>query len=471
MGNHVESENGSSSSLWRGLIPVILVSVFSTQPFIVDLFGDLCKPVALFLISCLGVVTDDMGSYFTVAHLEVPWTRDCAGMNLLLVLLFIFCWMNRNNKQNYSYWLRLCLVIFAAAAANVLRIMALVFYRYLVFPEVESPQLHYFFGLLCLVPFALIVIPNKGGLSRKKLWFEMLHIAVVAALISPLMNLSNHWITILGSILILLKSRYEPLNQRRELVALIVWFFSAVLISWLGIESLWLPWVLVCPLAIKMNWFLKPDGLICLLASCPLFILIPEADILGGLLLFYAIFKILKNKNASSDNLDLRLNKSLKVSVRVFVAILLFFPFLSAVAFNAELETLSPPETALKRVIKGMGFELKIKGQDQKLGLLWYHPQGSDRHHTIKVCLKYRGVDLVDSILPAVKTDGERWFREYFIVRGQMISDHGKYIWSTIGFRKDPGVHIIIVAKCKDFTLDDFATKAELTAKNLFESL
>ena len=129
----------------------------------------------------------------------------------------------------------------------------------------------------------------------------------------------------------------------------------------------------------------------------------------------------------------------LKTSFLIFVAFLLFMPFVTAIAFTPDTLKLAPPEIADKKKIEGVGYQLRVKGQSSKMGLLWYYAQGSDRHHTIDVCLKYRGIDLVDSEVPLVKTDGRRWFREYFVVQKNIISEHNKYIWNTLGFQRDQG--------------------------------
>lgn len=212
--------------LWKGFLPLVVLSVFATQDAVVSAYGEICKPIALFCLKLLGFATVDHGTNFTVEQLDVPWTRDCAGMNLLLVLLAIFAWMNRNVKQDRSYWVRMLLVLPPAILANVFRILTLVFYRFVVFPEVESPQLHYFFGFIWLIPFALLSIPRNTERPKKALWFELLHNSAVMGLLAPLLTLPNHWITGVGVVFCLVNCRFTDTFHLRHVVALTLWVGS-----------------------------------------------------------------------------------------------------------------------------------------------------------------------------------------------------------------------------------------------------
>ena len=83
----------------------------------------------------------------------------------------------------------------------------------------------------------------------------------------------------------------------------------------------------------------------------------------------------------------------------------------------------------------------------------------------------YRGIDLTPSEVAAVKTDGQYWFREYFLVRGELIANHSDYVWQTLGFRRDPGVHLILVADRQHLTAEAFAAEAAATVDQLYASL
>ena len=153
------------------------------------------------------------------------------------------------------------------------------------------------------------------------------------------------------------------------------------------------------------------------------------------------------------------------------ICFLAFLPFISSIAFSANDDLLKPPANVKKRVLQGMGYELRLDQQPRELGLLWYDPQGNNRHHALKVCLQYRGIYLEDTNINSVKTDGKRWFIEFFIVKNKLVANHNDYLWQTLGFRKSPGVHLILVAAKDDFSASVFAEEAESIVDELFKAL
>ena len=461
----------NSTPLWKGLIPLFVFSILSSLDTVVDIYGAICKPIALAVVSLIGLSTSDQGITFTVEHLKIPWTRDCAGMNTLLVLLAVFTWMNRNTPQDSKYWLKMLGIIPLAIISNVLRILTLVAYRYIFFPEVESPQMHYFWGLFWLIPFALFAIPKNTDRSRVSLCFELLHISSVIGLLAPLLNLNNHWITAAGSLFLLINSKYREKIDSFHAKALAMWILIALVISWSGLESLWLPWLLTCPMTINFKWLMSPSGLACLACACPLFVLIPYADLIAGMIFIYSFMNWNKEKVVNSDQSNLITKFKFQGVLTSIAAILLFLPFMSSIAFSSNTELLIPPPEIKKRVLQGMGYELRLDEQPRELGLLWYDPQGNNRHHALKVCLQYRGISLEDTQIKSVKTDGKRWFIEFFIVKNKLVDNHNEYLWQTLGFRKSPGVHLILVAESDHFMPSDFAKEAHKTVDQLFKAI
>jgi exosortase/archaeosortase family protein len=466
-----ELEKNDQPSMVKGLLPLVIFTVLASQDFVVEIYGAICKPIALYCLELWGLSTVDHGLYFTVEQLHVPWTRDCAGMNLLLVLLAVYAWMNRDLEQNAKYFWRMACVLPAAIASNVLRVLTLVAYRYFVFPELESPQLHYFFGLFWLIPFALFAIPPKTGRSKKALFFELLHISTVVALLAPLLSLSHHWITALATLLFLFNSKFPKAFHKHHISFVFVWFLLAIFIIWVGIESLWLPWLLCCPLVINLKWLRSPSGIFSLVLTCPLVVLLPAVNIWGFAILLWASFICYQQKELETKSDLFILNKTMDRSITACVAPLLFLPFMASMIFTVESKKLEPPKGVKQRILQGMGYELRLDDQSPHLGLLWYDAQGADRHHTVEICLQYRGVHLKDASVPMVKTDGQRWFKEFFIVGEKLLVRHSNYLWETFGFRQDPGIHIIIVAEQQNFTAEEFSQSAELTANTLFKSL
>lgn len=467
----IEKNSNTTPPLWRGLLPLIVFSILATQDGVVTLFGSLCKPIILATLNLLQLETLDQGLTILVEHLEIPWTRDCAGINLLLVLLAVFAWMNRRSPQDKSYWLRMLAMIPAAIAANVLRVLSLVVYRFTLYPEIESPQLHYFLGFLWLIPFALLAIPRDTKRPKKALWFELLHISSVMGLLAPLLSLSSHWITAFGALFCLINSHYTGEVHRQSVARLAIWCGVAAAIAWTGVESLWLPWLIACPLTINPKWLMKPQGIACLATACPLFTLLPGANLIATGVFAYSAIQWYRAKDFIGAPPLLRLSRFGERFVTAALAPMLLCPFLASTLLTSTAQSLKPPDTAEQRIIKGLGYELRLADQPTELGLLWYDPQSNDRHHAVEVCLQYRGIHLSDSEVPAVKTDGSFWYKEFFLVNNELIDDHKAYLWHTLGFQRDPGIHIILIAEQMNYTANTFAEQATLTAEQLHKSL
>jgi hypothetical protein len=104
--------------------------------------------------------------------------------------------------------------------------------------------------------------------------------------------------------------------------------------------------------------------------------------------------------------------------------------------------------------------------------LLWYNPSGTHRHHTLQVCLKFRGVEIepvADN--PDVFTDDSHWFREFYLQDGKLIPSHLQYTFSTLGPGKAPGVHLIYVADNLTMSAEKFNETAQKMANDLYEMI
>ncbi len=453
---------------WRGLLPLVLVALLAQLSQAKDLFGDLTRPVILAVLNGLGIPASDSGSFLSIGRLEVPWSRDCAGLNLLIILLAVAIWVNRRERPGVAYWVRLAAMIPAALVANVARIFTIIAYRHFLYPQIESPQLHYFFGLLWLVPFAILAMPKEDR-PRSTLIFELLHTASVVALLSPMVDgpggIGLSIAVVFGLSHCHLPPRISPL--RIGLFA--AWLLAAAVITWMGMESFWMPWLLVCPLLADPSWLLRPTGAVLILASHPMFALLPGGEAIAWIAICLAVWKQFSHEEAlpaSAWNPAPQPGRLLCLSVGTlaFVA-----PFLSSGLSEAESGKILPPEGIVKKEIPGSGFQLHLPGQSEDIGLFWYMPSGKQRHHTVRICMKYRGIELHPSGEdPSVMTDGELWMREFFIQDGQLLDSHLEYVKNTIGPGKSPGVHLIFVAMKNSITATEFDKASRELAASLY---
>lgn len=453
---------------WRLFVPVIVVALLAQLTAAQDFFGAMTKPVVLAVLGGLGFQATESAGMLTAGELVVPWSRDCAGLNLLVVLLAVTVWMQRHGRLDLGFWLRVAAALPAALAANIARVLTVVGYRAWFFPAVESPQLHYFIGLAWLVPFAMVLVPvdARGRLVSS---LELMHAAAVLALVAPMADAPGGLALTLAAVLTLAHCRLPARATPIRWFGTVAWLVAAAGIVLAGVESFWLPWLLVCPLLLMRSWILSLEGVILLAGSQPMFQLLPGGHALTWLGLALAGWKLLKCPPApsfsqpSSSPLPWLTRLALPLVAACFC-----LPFLGSTLVTPELANLNPPDTANLRKIPGDGFQVHLPGQPEDMGLFWYLPSGSQRHHTLKVCMKYRGITLRPaSKNSAVMTDGEVWMREFFLLPQGLISSHADYVWATLRPGKTSGIHLIAVASCADMTESQFAAAAAALVEGL----
>jgi hypothetical protein len=340
-------------------------------------------------------------------------------------------------------------------------VLVLIGYRELVYPDVESPQLHYFVGLACLIPFALLILPRTNK-SRAAEFLELGHAAAVVALMIPMGAGPGGVGLTLAVLSSLAHCQFPTIVSRARLGWTLVWLFVAAGIALAGIESLWMPWLLLCPLLADVAWCASPWGVILIAASYPLFSLLPYAEYIVWAVLGFAVWKGFKPKPPRSPNAPKLSPPQRFVAVMAMVS--LTAPFLASSLVGEGRETMQPPPEAQKTVVPS-GYELRLPGQSPELSLLWYEPSGNGRHHTVQVCLRYRGVELKPvADHPDIYTDGTYWIREFYLQEGKLLPDHLSYVKSTLWPRSAPGIHLIILAPCESMTTKAFELEARYLA-------
>lgn len=454
---------GSWSRIARGLVPLLVVGVLAQFAGTKDVFGELTRPVVLWILQALGVAAENAGDVMRVGHLEIPWTRDCAGTNLLLILLALAVWINRSEKISARYWLKIAAMIPAAIIANVLRVLTLIGYRAVAYPSIESPQLHYFFGLFWLVPFAMLAMP-RGARPSSVLAFELFHAACVVALLAPAATAPGGVELTVAVVLTLAHCRLPEVVSRKRLFLTGVWVLAGVGIGLAAIESLWMPWLLLCPLVASAAWLRKPYGLVLLVACYPLFVLVPGSDWITWVAAAWAVWKEFGAPGNVEESSPEHPRRGLMAGASIFLVL----PFLASTLLAGDTQKLVPPPELVVVEVPGEGFEIALPGQEDEIGLLWYGSQGAGRHHTLKVCMQYRGVSLEDTPgQPGVCHDDEHWFREFFLQGGRLIATYPDYLKATAVPRSSPGVHLIFVSKKESMTPAEFDQRAARLAAEL----
>lgn len=432
---------------------------------------DLTRPLLLALFHACGSHATDTGDALLIGRLTVPWTRDCSGINLLVILLALTLWINRSQPADTRFWVRLAAVFPAALLANTLRVLSLIGYRHLAYPAVESPQLHYFIGFLWLVPMILLMAPHDGRpwLHRT---VESLHAAAVLAWLSPLITSpGGPWLAA-AALLLLSHSRLALPHPRLQLALFAGWLLAGFTIGLLSIESFWLLWLLLCPLLLPLALLRQPGFWLVLTAAHPILILLPWAQALAAIGLTALLWRTLRSKAADAPKpapiiLPLAWRAALPLSLAA-----LALPFTASSLFAIAHPPLLPPTRWIHQKIGAHGYELRLPGQPDPIRLVWYAAQNNDRHHTVGVCLKYRGRDLTPvPDTPTVQTDGRHWLREFFIQDGHLLPTYTDYARRTLAPRSHPGAHLIFVAPQDALAPTEFDRQARTLAHRLHPTL
>jgi exosortase/archaeosortase family protein len=436
----------------------IAVAVHFTQSR--DLLVDFTRPVVMASLHLLGIDAVDRGEVMAVGSLHVPWTRDCAGVNLLLILLALAVWVNRQERHAGRFWLRVISMIPAALAANVLRVLTLIAYRTLAYPGVESPQTHYFIGLLWLVPFVAFITPRDHRPKSSRI-METLHAAAVVSLLAPMSGTPNATLITLAAVICLSQCRVRA----DHLWLMLPWMLCGVGIALATMESFWLPWLLICPLLVDPRRLLSLPKLLCLACTHSLIVMQPWAWGLAAVGLVAAWISRRSPASHAPDASQEGLHQP-PLAANLTFAAALALPFLASTLLSFGQESWLPPSSLEARPMNQGGYEIRLPGQPAHLGLACYIAATRDRHHTVKVCLKYRGIDVASvEESPLVLTEGRHWFREFFVQDDQLLSDYATYVKSTFRPWSDPGVHLIFVSLREKQSSADFNASCEQLAR------
>jgi exosortase/archaeosortase family protein len=418
-----------------------------------DILSDLTRPLVVALLDLLGVAAADRGGHLVVGTLRVPWTRDCAGLNVLAVLWAVVLWVNRAEPLSRRTWAQLALTVPVAFVANVARILTLIAYRAVFYPAVESPQLHYFIGFLWVLPFLGLWVPRNGtGPGRR--WLEVLYLAATLALIAPHVGGPGGTVVTLAALLVLAQSRFADSPTLRA--AGVAWVLAALLIAAGRMESLWTPWILLCPWFAAPALVRSPRGVVLLLGTVPLFAMHPVGS---GLVLAAAAWQawhLLRSRPSAASRTSPPEVTVWRPALSAALAFALVFPFVASVVAGRVPLREPPPAGVMTRPIDATSSLVRVVGQSPEIELAWFGPYGEGRHHTLPVCMRYRGVILRASGEEGVMTDGGRWMKEFFLHDGSLLGDYPSYLRRTSLPFSSPGVHVIASAPSASMSARSF---------------
>ncbi|WP_075087125.1 archaeosortase/exosortase family protein [Verrucomicrobium spinosum] len=422
---------------WRTVLAAgaILMAIQLTHAH--DELRDVTKPVVMGILWMLGIVVQDCGESIKVGALQVPWTRDCAGINLLWILLALAVWVNRRESSPRRFWIRVAAMVPAALIANTARVLTLVAYRSAFYPSVESPQTHYFMGLLWLVPFVTLVTPEDDR-PKSHVVAETLHAAAVVALLAPLAGVPMGGLVCLAAVVALAKCRKQTFGGWRDGLLLGAWGMAGAGIALTNLDSLWLPWLLACPALAPATWIFSWPGLAVLLSTNAVFAMQSWSLWVGGAGLLFAVSREFKSQGhgqGTSLSASVPGNTPFSWAASALNGLTLaafVLPFTASTVLALGQDTWLPPAVIPSRALGNQGYELKLPDQPDDVAVVCFAPSGRERHHTMQVCFKYRGVTLTELDAPGnLSTDGTRVYKEYFLTGGALLDSYAEYVRHT----------------------------------------
>lgn len=432
-----------------------------------DLLSEVTRPLVVAVLRVAGVEAADRQGALSVGPLLVPWTRDCAGLNVLAMLWAVILWANRAQPLSRRMWAQLLLAVPVAFVANVARILTLIAFRTAFFPAVESPQLHYFIGFLWVMPSLALWVQWRGE-PRRGRYVEILYLAAILALLAPHVGGPGGSLAVLAALVALARSRFDPCLSKAHLAGGAAWLLGGAFIAAASMESLWIAWMLACP------WFVSPallrswSGVVLLAGTIPLVAMHPALRFAVMTAAGWQAWHLLRGKGRSSvpptpaSNAVARWRPALTVGL----ACALMFPFVASTPGRGWSLQPPPPGTMAQRV-DPTSYTVRLVGQSPDIEVAWFDSSGQGRHHTLPVCLRFRGVVLKPSPQEGVMTDGGRWMREFFLHEGALVTDYSSYLRRTFLPFSSPGIHLVVAAPVGSMSASSFAQTADRLAREL----
>ena len=430
-----------------------------------EVLSYLSRPLVTGAATAFGIEAVNRGTDIVLGDLVLPWTQDCSGVNTLIILWGVTLWANRQRPFDWALVLRLLLCVPAALLANMLRILTLAGYRYAFYPAWESEELHYLVGFLWLVPFLFLFIEDLRHADRTR-WIEIIYLSLVLALLAPAIFSPGGSLVALSTLFFLAHSRVAETAPPRLLAAYAAWAVGALLIAWSNMESLWIPWLLVCPRLVSWKLLSSWTGVIILSGTVSLLAMRPEWQVLVGLALVYRVYLMIRGEPQSKPSSAATPPKAPEM---VALALLGIAPLALSTFIGIEHPVERPPGGVMTKQLTFNSYQLRLTGQPVDIRVYWYGAFGDGRHHSLASCMRFRG--LILEPVPGqdeVLTGGNLWMRDFFIHEGELKSSYADYLVASFSPFATPGIHVILDAPADSMSAAYFSRESEKLAARLF---
>lgn len=447
---------------WQALIPASVIILALVMPGWINVALEAPFRALAMLMQQVGWPVSWLAGEIVVGDIRVPWSADCAGMAYLVALPALAWFAAWRAGRPISLWRVVLLPLALALLVNLARVGSIIAYRLVFAPDVESAQLHYWLGFVWLVPALLVLLPER---ERSIHWLECLHLSAMLGLLSP-----N--VTAPGGVVVLMA--VAALAWRRTMAAgdavpvwqWLVWGLAAVWITFSKMESLWLAWLLVCPWR-GIDWRRTPYAVALLACTIPLVAMQVWSV---ALLVLPVVFMIVQWWRGSSEP---ALSSRQTVTAWGALAALscaFLIPFLALGWASGTCVLWQPPASLHSAPTAQNCFELHMPLQPASMRVDWIGSMGGGRHHTVQVCMAYRGEYLYEAQPESpVFTDGRVLRREFFLFPDALVDHYGAYLRRTFWPGSDNGVHLIFSVAASTMSVENFDTECRMLAGRIRE--
>lgn len=455
-----------TKTTWGVVVGVLILALLKQA----DLFAELTPLFLSQALGLLGVSSEANAGTLIVAGREVPWSSECSGFNAALLLMSVTLWVNRRSGLSLGLGLRLGGVLLSAFILNIGRVLTILAYRGLRHPVEESPELHMLIGFLWMLPVLPWLVPKADRSSdRQHGWIEMLTLCVVFALLCPMLEGPGAlWV---GATTLAMLSLHRGMGDEGPpgMVWILAFAVAAVMIWNTSMDSLWLPWILLNPWTLPLKRSTVFVALTLLPGTVPVFAMRFEFQLLAVAGLAYVIW-IGSNRQTGASRFVQEAMEATRPSLSggLCAGILLLAPFYGAAIPVPKLEQAPLPNGCMIQKIETHAYSVRLPIQRESLQIFWFTGSGSDRHHSLVVCMKYRGVDLEPKDREeTLWTDGTLWYREYYLCDSKLLATYSEYLAATLIPKSDKGVHVIMTSPRTETPRETFLAETDDLATRL----
>jgi hypothetical protein len=128
---------------------------------------------------------------------------------------------------------------------------------------------------------------------------------------------------------------------------------------------------------------------------------------------------------------------------------------------NIPADEIPPPTGLMAEQLPNRSYRLRLVGQSPAIDVVWYGPIRHGRHHTLNVCMQFRGVEILpEASCPGVDQSDRLWLREFFVQRGRLLDSYRAYLFHTFLPLSCPGAHIVMSAPKSVLSAEDFGRES-----------